>query len=65
MIQNYLDTETNDIVEAEQYIGLDGTVYYRNALVYVNNTDWLVVYPSAKVTAFIDSVFQSRFILSE
>lgn len=64
MVNNYTDNQTGLIVEAEQYSGFSGSVYYRGAIIYVNDTDWLIVYPSGKVTASIDGVFQSRFTLS-
>jgi len=60
-MSEYLDTETNTVVQATQYFGLNGPVFFEGALIYVNDTDWLILYPNGKVTAFINAAFLARF----
>ena len=62
-MQTYLDTETNENVQAEQYFGFGGQINYNSAIIYLNNTDWLIVLPSGSVTGYTDADFSARFTL--
>ena len=61
MIALYYDTELEVNVEAQQYLGLSGPMYYMGAIIYVNDTDWLVQYPNHKITAYSNDIFVQRF----
>lgn len=62
-MQAYIDTETNEQVMAEQYIGFGGAIRYESAIIYLNNTDWLIVLDDGRVTGYTNDIFTTRFQL--
>lgn len=61
-ISRYLDTVADEEVNAEQYTGFSNSIGYNGVLIYLNNTDWIVIKDNGYVTAYTNEDFVARFV---